>query len=169
MNCTIGCRPNSTCKSFDPEYRHQALALANQPVQCQARQITSGSPLWRDLTKVISNLYYKTQDCHVPAGNRTCGGRQSGKHSSKELFEQLTNSFYKSSGQRQNICQAVVFGSTIRVHIRHSRHRSRYKYTQNTAYCRDFGFCCSAKSAPKAQGRESSARPAFREAGVLAT
>jgi hypothetical protein len=27
--------------------------------------------LWRDLTKVISILYYSTRDRHVPAGNQT--------------------------------------------------------------------------------------------------
>jgi hypothetical protein len=55
--CT-GCRPNSTCKSLDPEYRHQALA----------------GPL-------------------VQAKNRTRASAMGGEHSSKELFEQLINSY----------------------------------------------------------------------------
>ncbi len=50
----LGCGPNSTRKSFNPEYWHQALASPR--IRCQARQITTGSPLWRDLTKVISIL-----------------------------------------------------------------------------------------------------------------
>jgi hypothetical protein len=56
----LGCRLKSTCKSFNPDYWHQALASVN--FQWQARQITSGSPLCRDLTKVISILYYRSWD-----------------------------------------------------------------------------------------------------------
>ncbi len=39
-----GCRPKSTCKSFNPEHWHQALASPR--IHYQARQITTGSPLW---------------------------------------------------------------------------------------------------------------------------
>jgi hypothetical protein len=39
LSCTtVGCRPNSICKSFNPEYWHQALASLH--IHCQARQIT---------------------------------------------------------------------------------------------------------------------------------
>ncbi len=50
----LRCRPNSTCKWFNPKYWHQALASLR--IHGQARQITSGSPLQRDLTMVISIL-----------------------------------------------------------------------------------------------------------------
>ncbi len=44
LSCTtVGCRPNSICKSFNPEYWHQALARLH--IHCQARQIMSWSPL----------------------------------------------------------------------------------------------------------------------------
>jgi hypothetical protein len=38
----LGCRPNSTCKLFNPEYWHQALA--SPCIHYQARQITPGPP-----------------------------------------------------------------------------------------------------------------------------
>ncbi len=50
----LECRLNSTCKSFNPECRHQALASPR--IHCKKRQITLGSPNWKDLTKVISIL-----------------------------------------------------------------------------------------------------------------
>ncbi len=37
-------RPNCTCKTLNPEYRHQALA--SRRIHCQASQLTSESPLW---------------------------------------------------------------------------------------------------------------------------
>jgi hypothetical protein len=56
LHVTLGCRPNGTFyKSFNPEYWHQGLV--SRRVQCQTRQITLGSPLWRDLTKVIFIIY----------------------------------------------------------------------------------------------------------------
>ncbi len=49
-----------------------------------------GSPLWRNLTRVLSILYLITsrQTC-VSAGNQTRVACVAGKNSSKELFEQL--------------------------------------------------------------------------------
>ncbi len=47
----LGCRLNST------EYWYQTLASPH--IHCQARQITSGSPLWRDMTKVILHLNWR--------------------------------------------------------------------------------------------------------------
>ncbi len=48
-----GYRQNSTCKA---SAKHLAAvktsALASPRIHCQTGQITSGSPLWRDLTKV---------------------------------------------------------------------------------------------------------------------
>ncbi len=82
----LRCRLNSADKSFTPEYWHHALASPH--VWCRARKITEGSPLWRDLTKVISNLYYRSWNWHVPARNRTQTSRGWGEHSSKELLEQ---------------------------------------------------------------------------------
>ncbi len=50
----LGCRPNRTCTPFNPEYWQQALASLH--INCQARQITSGSPLC------------ESRDWHVLAG-----------------------------------------------------------------------------------------------------
>ncbi len=83
----LGCRSNSTCKSFSPEYWHQAIA--SQRIHCQARQITSESPLWRDLTKVFFILHSRSWDWHVPAGNRTRASKVGGEHSSKEPLRHL--------------------------------------------------------------------------------
>ncbi len=49
--------------------------------------------IWRDLTKVIFILYYRSQDWHVPAGNITRVSMVGGEHSRKEPFEQLVNPF----------------------------------------------------------------------------
>ncbi len=87
----LGSRPNSTCKAFNPEYWHQALA--SHRFQCKARQITSGSPLWRDLTKIISILDWRSWDRHVSAGKWTWAIAVGGVHSSKELFEQRINMY----------------------------------------------------------------------------
>ncbi len=38
-HAALGCRLNSTCKSFNPEYWHQALARPH--ILCQAKQITN--------------------------------------------------------------------------------------------------------------------------------
>ncbi len=85
-----GCGLNSTCKA----------SANNQPAakksgtwkslrsHCRAGQITSRSPLWRDLTKVISILNLRSQDWHVPTGNRTRASTVRGEH-----FEQLINSY----------------------------------------------------------------------------
>ncbi len=67
----LGCGPNSTRKSFNPEYWRQTLA--SSCIHCQARRITLGSPLWRDLTK----------------GLRSVGGERS----SKDLFKQPVNKY----------------------------------------------------------------------------
>ncbi len=78
-----GCRPNSTCKSFDQ-------ALASVHAQCQARQIMSGSPLLRDFTKVISmHPLLEHPKLTSPGGNRTRAFAVGIDNFSKELFEQL--------------------------------------------------------------------------------
>jgi hypothetical protein len=50
------------------------------------------SPLWRDLTKVVSNSI-ATRDSHVPTGNRIRASAVGGEDSSKKLFEQPVNSY----------------------------------------------------------------------------
>jgi hypothetical protein len=64
----LGCRPICTCKSFNTEYWHQALACPH--VQCQARQITSGSPLWSTLPR--SSLF----STRVPKADTSWSGME---------------------------------------------------------------------------------------------
>ncbi len=53
----LGCRPNTTCKASAKHMpAAKTSAFASLRIHCQIGQITSGSPLWRDLTKVISIL-----------------------------------------------------------------------------------------------------------------
>ncbi len=88
-----GCRPNSSLvlawhqQSICQLPRHQHLQVRAFTVkQDRSRR---GYHLWTDLTKVISILNYRSQDCHIPAGNRTRASTVGGEHSKKEPFEQL--------------------------------------------------------------------------------
>ncbi len=86
-------------------------ALASPHVQCQARWITFGLPLWRDLTKVSPSLTRTTWDWRVPAVNQTLdstAGREN-----KELIKQLVNSYsehlhdpyyWRNKTKRGSIC-----------------------------------------------------------------
>ncbi len=91
IQTALGCWPNSAGKAFNPGYF--ISTFASQRFQCQARQITSGSPLWRDWTKIISILDWRSWDRHVSAGKWTWAIAVRGVHSSKELFEQRINRY----------------------------------------------------------------------------
>jgi hypothetical protein len=87
----VGCRPNSTCKASAKHLQAaKTSALASPRIHCQTGR--SGSPLWKDLTKVISILNW-AEDWHVPAGNRTRASTVGGEHSRIEPFEQLVDSY----------------------------------------------------------------------------
>ncbi len=66
----VGCRPNSTFK-VSAKTLPAAKTSSSPRIHCQAGHIMLGSPLWRDLTKVISILNSRFQDWHVLAGNET--------------------------------------------------------------------------------------------------
>ncbi len=95
-----------TCHSQDlhPGCLHRRQALQQRAIQtaycscsctdieCQARHITSGPPLWRGLTKVLSGSFTRApRDRHVMAGIRTPAACTAGGHSIKELFQQNNN------------------------------------------------------------------------------
>ncbi len=103
----LGCIPNSTFKSFNTEYWHQALACPH--VQCQARQITSGSPLWSTLPR--SSLF----STRVPKTDMSWPGIEPGpqqweastlvKSYSNSLLTAIQNIYMSSEhGSPQCIC-----------------------------------------------------------------
>ncbi len=64
-----------------------------------------GSPLWRDLIKVISILNWRFQNWHALAGNRSRASAVGGEHSRKELLEQLVKHF--SSKNNSSPCWEI--------------------------------------------------------------
>ncbi len=89
----LGCGLNSTWKTSAKHLpAAKTSALASRHINCQTGQITSGSLLWRDLTKVIFILR-RSQDWHVPAAKPTWASTVGGKHSWKDPFKWLVNSY----------------------------------------------------------------------------
>ncbi len=82
IRTALGSRPNSV-----QPWRSWHQAFASQRFQCKARQTTSGSPLlWRDLTKIISILDWRSWDRHVSAGKWTWAIAVGGMHSNSVLI-----------------------------------------------------------------------------------
>ncbi len=93
-------------------YSHKGWIVYSLTIQKHttwSQAITSGSPLWRNLTRVLSILYLSTsrQTC-VSARNQTWASCIAGEHFRKELCEQLV---YLLLGT--NIC-AGIFTHVLR-------------------------------------------------------
>jgi hypothetical protein len=102
-----GCRPNSPCK-----------ARGSFPSSCLCKfvcfRITSGSPLQRDLTRVISILIKRSQDWHVPARDLTRVSCVGSEHSRKEPSRQLIRWLFGTStgpeaGTTAGPLQTIIF------------------------------------------------------------